>query len=156
MNRAMDRSREGGLQWGPIALGWVVAVVAGIIIGFIVGGLYNLVAAEPVQRAEPGGASFILSLITGFLAYLIGGYVAGRMVRASGGLNGAMTAVFGLIVGIVVAIILVLLSLLFTGGEMPRAPVGLGAAGGYFLGGLILFLINLVGGYLGGELGERS
>lgn len=151
-----NRARERGIQWPAVVLGWVVAVVAGIVIGLVLRGIYALIATTPVDPTEAGVAALILSVLTGFLGYLVGGYVAGKMARTGGGLNGAMTAVFGLIVGTVVAIIWVVLAVLFTGGEVPRAPIGLGPAGGAFLAGLSLFLVNLLGGYLGGKWGEPS
>ncbi len=161
MNRAsryVDRSRERGIHWGAVVLGWVVAVLGGLVIGLVLRGLYALVAETPAERGEAATAAVIISLLTGFLAYLVGGYVAGRRAGVSGGLNGAMTAVFGLVVGIVIAIVWVILSLVVTGGErLPAAPVGFGQiAGGAFLAGLVLFVVNLLGGYLGGKLGEPS
>ncbi len=159
MNRAsryVNRAGKRGIHWGAVVLGWVVAALTGIMIGFVLGGLYNLVAEVRVERGEDATAAFIIPLLAGFLAYLIGGYVAGRRAGVSGDLNGAMTAVFGLVVGIVVAIVWVVLSLIVAGGErLPTAPVGFGQiAEGAFLAGLILFLVNLPGGYLGGKLGE--
>lgn len=151
-----NRAREQGIQWPAVILGWVAAIVAGLVIGLVLRGIYALIATAPVDPTQAGAAALILSLLTGFLGYLVGGYVAGRMARTAGGLNGAMTAVFGLIVGIVVAVIWVFLAVLFTGGEVPRAPIGLGAAGGAFLAGLFLFLANLLGGYLGGKWGQPS
>jgi hypothetical protein len=126
----------------------VVAVLAGIMIGLVLGGPYNLVAEGPVERGEAATAAFIIPLLAGFLAYLIGGYVAGRRAGDSGGLNGAMTAVFGLVVGIVVAVVWVVLSLIVTGGErLPAAPVGFGQiAEGASLAGLNLFVVNHLGG----------
>src|SRR3712207_2981701 len=127
MDRAsgyVNRSRERGVHWGAVILGWVVAVLAGIVIGLILRGLYALVAEVPVERGEVAAGAVILSLLTGFLAYLVGGYVAGRRAGASDGLNRAMTAVFGLVVGIVAAIVWVVLSLIITGGKgLPAAPV---------------------------------
>lgn len=158
MNRAggyMNRAREHGIQWGAVVLGWVVAVLAGLAIGLILNGLYDLVVDAPVRPGRITFGAFFLSLLTGFLAYLVGGYVAGRRAGAAGGINGAMTAVFGLILGIVLTIILVILSVLATGGEgLTGAPVGLAGAGGGFFAVLLLFLFNLLGGYVGGKLGE--
>jgi uncharacterized membrane protein len=72
-----------------------------------------------------------------------------------GGLNGAMTAVFGLILGLVVSAILAVLGVTFAEGvAMP--PANFGLAGGVLLAGLVLFLVNLFGGYVGGKLGEPS
>lgn len=154
----VNRSREWGIHWGAVVLGWVVAVLAGVVISLVLQGLYALVAEAPVEGQGAATATLLISLLTGFLAYLAGGYVAGRRAGASGGLNGAMAAIFGIIVGIVLAIILVVLSLMVFGGEqLPTAPVGFGgAAGGTFLAGLTLLVINLLGGYLGGRLGESG
>jgi heme/copper-type cytochrome/quinol oxidase subunit 4 len=122
MSGYMDRAREGGVQWGAVAFGWVVAVAAGFLIGLLLRGIYAL-AAGPATGNEELTAAFVISLISGFLAYLAGGYAAGRMAGVSGGLNGAMTAVFGLVLGIVLAIILVVLALIVSGGDgLPTAP----------------------------------
>ncbi len=103
MNRAsryVNRAGKRGIRWGAVVLGWVAAVLAGIMIGLVLGGLYNWVAEGPVERGEAATAAFIIPLLAGFLAYLIGGYVAGRRAGVSGGLNGAMTAIFGLLVNL--------------------------------------------------------
>lgn len=154
MNRAMGRARESGIQWGAVGLGWIVALLASIVIDIILRGLYLLAVDPPIDFELFTAGALILSLISGFLAYLLGGFVAGLRAGVSGGLNGAMTAVFGLIVGIILSIILVILSLIVSGGEgLPTAPVGLELAEGAFLAVLLLLLVNLAGGYLGGRLG---
>ena len=146
-----NRSKERGIHWGAVALGWVVAVAAGILIGAALGGLHNLVAGRPLGDGEVTIAAVIISLLTGFLSYLAGGYAAGRLAGASGGLNGAMTAVFGLVVGIVLGLALAVLGLIAFGVEWPPAvPAGFGRmAGGAFLAGLVLFRANLLGGRRG-------
>lgn len=162
MNRAMSSSRERGIKWGAVALGWVVAVIGTIVFGFILRGLYALVADPSVEATEVGAAAILISLITGFLAYLLGGYTAGRSARVSGATNGAMTAIFGLIVGVVFAVILFILALISTGVTgsantiLPNAPVGFGLGGGAFLAGLVLLAVQIFAGYLGGKLGEPS
>lgn len=159
MNRSgrgfASRSREWGIDWGAVVLGWVVAVVVGLVISLILQGVYALVAEAPREGQEAATAVLVLSVLTGFAAYLVGGYVAGRRAGSAGGLNGAMTAVFGIVVGIVLAIILIVLSLIAFGGEgLPTAPVGFGGiAEGAFLAVLLVFVANLLGGYLGGRLG---
>lgn len=153
-----DRAKERGVNRGAVESGWVVAVAAGILIGAASRGTYGLVAGLPVERGEVVAAAVITSLLTGSLSYLAGGYAAGRMAGAPGGVNGAMTAVFGLALGIVLGLVLAGLGLIAFGGDgLPAAPVGFGGiAGGAFLAGLVLFLANLFGGYVGGKLGEPS
>jgi FtsH-binding integral membrane protein len=138
VNRTLRRARAGGIRWGAVALGWLAAGGEGTAAELTVGAL-------------------LVSLLSGFLAYLVGGFVASKRARVSGGLNGAMTAVFGLVVGIVLALLLViLLALSSGGGDFPTGPIGFGEAGAGFLTGLLSFAANLLGGYLGGKLGAPS
>lgn len=139
---------------GPVALGWVVAIIAGIILGAILGAIFGISNAGSVTGGEATLAG-IVGLIVGFLAYLAGGYVAGSRANAAKPFNGAMTAVFGLVIGLILSILLILLLFVTGGQDYPPGPVGLGAtSGGGFISVLILFLVNLAGGYLGGRLAE--
>ncbi len=155
MSRARRRARPPGIKWGAVALGWVVAVIAGIIFNLLLRILAGLFVEFPLEPAELTAAVVVVSLLSGFLAYLVGGYAAGRSARVSGGLNGAMTAVFGVILGIVLAVILAIFDVILTGG-VALPPVNFGLAGAALLAGLILFLVNLLGGYIGGKLGAPS
>ena len=151
----MQGSTRTGIRWGSVALGWLVAVLAGLIISPLLRALYGLVAEPPAERGEFTAAIIVISVLSGFLAYLVGGFVAARSARYSGGLNGAMTAVFGVIVGVVLAAILAVFGVILAEGvAMP--PVNFGLAGGALLAGLVLFLVNFFGGYIGGRLGEPS
>src|SRR3712207_9410484 len=115
MTRARTRQRSPGIKWGAVALGWVVAVVAGIVINFILRILFGLFVEFPPDPTELTVGVIVVSLLSGFLAYLVGGYAAGRSARVSGGLNGAMTAVVGFILGIILGIIFGFLDLLLIG-----------------------------------------
>ncbi len=70
-------------------------------------------------------------------------------------MNGAMTAVFGVILGIILAIIFLSFDLVLTG-AVALPPVSFGMAGMALIAGLVHFLVNLLGGYIGGKLGEPS
>ncbi len=142
-------------RWGAVAFGWVVAVLAGIVISPILRLLYDLFAEPPVERGELTATLVVISLVSGFLSYLIGGYVAARMARYSGGKHGALTAVFGLILGIILAIVLALFGVVFAEG-VAVPPVSFGLAGAAIVAGLVLFMVNLFGGFVGGKLGEPS
>lgn len=151
----MNGNAGKGVRWGSVALGWLVAAVAGALISLLFSGLYGLVDEPATQAGEITAGFVVISLVSGFLAYLAGGFVAGRSAGYSGGLNGAMTAVFGLILGVVVGVILAVLGVTFAEGvAMP--PANFGFTGGVLLASLILFCVNLFGGYVGGKLGEPS
>src|SRR5436305_15172274 len=85
--------------WGAGAFGWVVAVVTGIVISPILRQMYGLLTEPPVERGEFTATVVVISLVSGFLSYLVGGYAAAKTARYSGGKHGALTAVLGLIVG---------------------------------------------------------
>ncbi len=136
-------------------MGWVVAVLAGLVINFILRFLAGLFIEFPVEPSEVTAAVISVALLSGFLAYLVGGYAAGRMARGSGALNGAMTAVFGLIVGVIVTILWAIFGAAFAG-AVAVPPANFGLAWAPLAAGLILFLVNLAGGFIGGKLGEPS
>ncbi len=144
-----------GIRWRSVVLGWIVAAVIGSLLSVLFSFLYGLVDEASAQGGEITAGFLVISLVSGFLAYLAGGFVAARSAGYSGGLNGAMTAVFGLILGLVVALILTIAGMTFAEGvAMPPANVGL--TGGVLVATLVLFLVNLFGGYVGGKLGEPS
>lgn len=149
----MSGKAAGGTSWGAVALGWVAAAVVGAVISPLLRLLYGVLAGPPVERGEFTTAIVVISVVSGFLAYLAGGYVAARTAGHAGGTHGALTAVFGLVFGLVLAGILGLFGVLFTEGvAMP--PAGFGLASAALAAGLILFLVDLFGGYVGGKLGE--
>jgi hypothetical protein len=97
-----------------------------------------------------------------FLAFLCGGYVAGRLARFDGGRNGAATVLWGILLIVVFLLVGSLLpgpffDLLrgFVGGSVAPAVSSLtetGLAGaGIVVGALLL---ELLGGFLGGRLGH--
>jgi hypothetical protein len=147
----VSNTTEGGVRWRAVLLGWVAAFLAGFAITPLLRALYGLLAEPPVWRGQFDLSIVVVSLLAGFLAYLIGGYVAASQARASGGKNGAMTAVLGLVAGLVLAASGVVFS---AGVALP--PAGFGLTGDAMLAGGLLFLANLFGGYVGGKLGEPS
>lgn len=154
MTGATSNVRD-GTRWDAVVFGWALALLTGIATSTILRLLYGLLAEPPVERGEFTAAVVVISLVSGFLSYLIGGYAAARMARRSGGRHGALTAVFGLIVGVVLAIILAFFGAVFAEG-VAVPPAAFGPIGAALGAGLILFLINLFGGFVGGKLGEPS
>ncbi len=151
----MNGSEHKGVSWGSVALGWVVAVLVGAVISPILRVLYSLVSEPPVERGEFTAAVVVISLVSGFLGYLVGGYVAAKLAGYSGGLHGAITAVFGLILGVILAIVLAVFGIIFAA-AVAMPPANFGLAANALLAGLFLFLVNLFGGFVGGKLGEPS
>lgn len=158
--RAAQLSARGGVSFGPVLTGVVVAfgamfVLTAIISGILVGlGISeNLSAGEQV---EVGVATGIGLVVAQFLSYLWGGYAAGRMSRGAGAANGALVALLALVVGVAVGAIATGIgatedlrtpfnsSQLPADGEVLNWGIGLAAAAL-----VAMFLGSVVGGSLG-------
>ena len=163
-----QRARFGGVKWGAAFFGWLSAnglavlliallSAAGVAIG-LARGVTN--ADEAVDTANDIGiGGGIAVLLVHFLAYLAGGYVAGRMSRFDGARQGIAVWLIGLLVVLVLAIAGVALGAQYNVLQqlnLPRIPVDEGTAttAGVFTLVAIL-LVTLVGAVLGGKLGER-
>src|SRR3954449_9499744 len=109
---AAQHARFGGIKWGAAFFGWLTAhglavlLVALLSAAGVALGLANNVdtpdeAADQAQTLGIGGGVAILVVL--FLAYLAGGYVAGRMARFDGARQGVAVWGIGLIVVLVLA-----------------------------------------------------
>ena len=137
------------IRWEGVALGWLVALLAGLLLGPLLRAAYDFLTGSIVTPGKFTSGLVIVSLVSGFLAYLLGGYVAGRFARRAGGLHGAMTAVFGAATGALLGAFGVAVS-----GGILVALIGLGFGEVTASTALALFLAYVFGGYVGGKLGE--
>jgi hypothetical protein len=169
---AVQRARFGGIKWGAAFFGWLsanglaVLLVALLSAAGVAFGLANGVedaneaTDTAVQQADTvglGGAIAILAVL--FLAYLAGGYVAGRMARFDGARQGLATWLIGLIVVLLLAALAWMLGAQYNVLQqlnLPRIPVDEGTATTAGIITLVAILVvTLLGAVLGGKLGER-
>lgn len=139
---------------GATFLGWAVAAFFTIVLGAV--GAAFLGGAEVLDGSATLGAlataGFIGYLVASFLAYLVGGYAAGRISLWHGVWHGLGTVAWALIFGA-----LGVLAGTFFAGELGIAPRlqlnGLTVAG---IAALALSLLAMMAGAaLGGRFGER-
>lgn len=142
-----------GIRWEAVALGLAAAVLTGIVTSTLVRLLYGFLAGPEVERGAFTAAVVVVSLVAGFLSYLVGGYVAARLARRSGHKHGALAAFAGLGAGVVLASVLTPFGAVFAEG-VALPPSCFGLEGDAALAGLVLFLTNLFGGFVGGTVGE--
>jgi hypothetical protein len=162
--RARQRDKFGGMNWGASFFGWLVAVgVAALLTsllaaaGAAIGLTESDVTGGNAEEISLGGGIALVVVL--MLAYLAGGYVAGRMSRFDGARQGVGTWVIGLIVTIGLAVAAIILGDEYNVLErlnLPSLPVGDQTLA---TGGLIALAAILVGTLLaamfGGKLGER-
>ena len=139
------------IRWEGVALGWLVAIPAGLLLSPILREAYDSLTGASVMPGKLTSGLVIVSLVSGFLTYLFGGYVAGKFARRAGGLHGAMTAILGAATGAVLATF----GIAASGGVLVTL-IGVGFGEVTASTALALFLAYLFGGYVGGKLGEPS
>ena len=163
-----QRARFGGIKWGAAFFGWLsangLAVVlvallsaAGVALGLAQGVDTADEAADQVETLGIGGGIAVLVVL--FLAYLAGGYVAGRMARFDGARQGLAVWVVGLLVVVLLAVAGVILGAQYnvlSQLNLPRIPIDEGTATTAGIITLVaILLVTLLGAVLGGKLGER-
>jgi hypothetical protein len=165
---AAQRARYGGISWGSAFFGWLSANgVAVLLIAILSAGGVAFGLTEGLDTANEatdnagaigiGGGSALLVLL--FLAYLAGGYVAGRMAR----FDGAKQGVAVWVIGLVVVLLLALAGLVFGAQynvlsrlDLPRIPIDEGTATTAGIIALVaVLLVTLLAAVLGGVLGAR-
>ncbi|MDQ3910751.1 MAG: hypothetical protein M3305_03005 [Actinomycetota bacterium] len=162
-----ERLREvyGGVDWLASFVGCIFAIVcSGVLLA-----LLGLVLAPLGFTLNLEGREVNTLLILGlvvlgfvlFVAYFLGGYVAGRLVRFDGGRNGAATVLWGTLLSIILAIFGSLLPGPFSFIQdfmqysvLPAISslTETGLAGLAIIVGAIL--VEILGGFLGGRLGN--
>jgi hypothetical protein len=165
--RARQRAEFGGFNWGAAFFGWLVAVgMAALLVGLLAGagaavGLTETTTnADVTQNAEEvtlgGGIALLVALL---IAYVSGGYVAGRMSRFDGARQGIGVWIFGLLVTVALAVLAVAAGSEYNVLErldLPRIPIDEGTL---TTGGIIALVAcvagTLLAAALGGKAGER-
>jgi hypothetical protein len=160
--REPNRAR-GGFSFGSVLSGVVVAFGAFIVLAALIGGIFAATGIadggiSTTEAANAGLGAAIGLVIAQFLAYMWGGYTAGRMARGSGVLNGLLVPIFAIILAALVGAVA---TALWTnaGGEPPDTtalPVPLSELseiGTY--AGIGALVAMLLGGALGGAMGAR-
>jgi uncharacterized membrane protein len=166
-----QHARYGGIKWGAAFFGWLSAnglavlllailSAAGVAFGLSQVANADQAAQQATTQADTigltGGISLLVVL---FLAYLAGGYVAGRMARFDGLRQGIAVWVIGLLVVIALAVLGAVLGAQYnvlSQLNLPSIPLSgdtLTTAG--LIAGIAALLVTLLGAVVGGQLGER-
>jgi MFS family permease len=164
---AVQRARFGGIKWGAAFFGWLSANGLAVILiallsaaGVALGLANNVTAKQSAAQAKTlglGGGIAILVVL--FLAYLAGGYVAGRMARFDGARQGIAVWVVGLVIVILLAVAGTVLGSQYNvlkNLNLPRIPIDEGTATTAGIITLVAILVvTLLGAIIGGKLGDR-
>jgi MFS family permease len=156
-----QHARFGGIKWGAAFFGWLTAnglaviltallSAAGVALG-LSQGLDS--ASEATQQADTLGiAGGIGLLVVLFLAYLAGGYVAGRMARFDGARQGVAVWVIGLLV----VLFLAYLAGGYVAGRMARFDGARQGVAVWVIGLLVVIALAVAGLVLGSQYNVLS
>ena len=157
---AEARHRFGGIDI-PATLAGVLAALG---LTALLGGLlsaagrygYQLGRDDAVDELTAGG--LVAGLVTLVLAFLVGGWVAGRMARYDGGRNGLVTALWFLLLAAVAAGLGAWLGSeydVFDELRLPQPFSGDALTAAAIGSGLVALALVLAAAWFGGRLGER-
>lgn len=160
--------RYGGFYWGSDFIGFAVAIFFTVvffgIVGAIVGSVgYQLHAPIPkdvgtVSQTTKtlGIGGLVGGLIALFLAYVIGGYTAGRMARFEGIKNGIGVVIWTAIVLLILGVLGAVFGTKFNVASQLNLKIDTGtltAGGAVSL--LVALVVMFVGAILGGRFGAN-
>ena len=155
---------RGGVSFGAILTGVVVAFGAMFLLSALVAGMLVATGTDLAELSQDdvvsvGVAAGIALVVAQFIAYLWGGYTAGRMGRGAGFLNGLLVPILAILVAVIVGAVAaglgaeVNLNAPFQESQLPIADSNVVDFGtGVAIGSLIAMFL---GGILGGLLGAR-
>jgi hypothetical protein len=164
--RERQKDEFGGFSWLSTLAGWLSAAGLTAILTGILSAAGAALALNQVGSSVSGSEADTIGLAGGIallvvlaIAYLFGGYVAGRMARFDGARQGVGVWLWGVLIALAVA------ALAAIGGSkynvldalnLPRLPVD---SGTLTTGGLVALVASLAvtlgAAIMGGRIGER-
>jgi hypothetical protein len=164
---ARQKAAFGGLKFGSAFFGWLTATGTAVLLVALIAGFgaaIGLSSGNGLPRVDDattvGIGGGIALLVVAFIAYLAGGYVAGRMARFNGLRQGFGVWLWAVIIAVVVALIGLIAGARFDVlarlNGFPRIPLNEGTvttAG--IVTAVALAVVSLVGALLGGLAGMR-
>jgi hypothetical protein len=157
------RERFGGVDLPATLAGALVAVATTVLVGGLVGagvsgfGYQWGVEVDGIEQ-ELSVGGMIAGVLVLFVAFLAGGWTAGRMARFDGGRNGLLSAVWVLVLAAVLGGLGAWLGSkydVFSNVDLPQWFSGDALTAAAIASGIASGVAMLVGGLLGGRLGER-
>lgn len=154
------RQRFGGIDVGASIAGALAALGVTVLLGGVAGSIgtvgYQLDVERGTDALSAGG--LVAGLVVLLTAFLVGGWVAGRMARYDGGKNGLLTAIWFIAVAAVLAGAGAWLGDKYDVFRDLRVPQWFNSNAtttGAIVTGVIAAVVMLAAGFAGGIIGAR-
>ncbi|MBA3277475.1 MAG: hypothetical protein H0U22_01870 [Geodermatophilaceae bacterium] len=161
--RAREKDAFGGIKIGSAFFGWLTTIGATILLVAIVSavaagiGIDTSASSQDLRGVGIGVAIALLVIL--FLAYFVGGYVAGRMARFNGAKQGLAVWLWAVLIAIVLTVIGVIAGQqtdITSQLNLPAIPVSSSdLTTGGLIGLAIVLVVTLIAAILGGLSGMR-
>jgi hypothetical protein len=163
---AEAQSRFGGLDVPASLVGMLVALAMLLLLSGLASAAIGTIAYQTGiegNEEELSVGALIAAGVVVFLAFLIGGWAAGRMARYNGGLNGLMVAVWFLVLMAILAGLGALAGaeynlfddLRVAKASLPNWFSGDTVTTGAIISAIVFVLLTFFAAYLGGIWGQR-
>lgn len=156
---ASARRRFGGLDTGATIAGAFAALGLTVLLGGVLAGAGRVVYVNGLRDAPTATTgSLIAGLVVLVVAFLVGGWVAGRMARYDGGRNGMVTAVWFVLFAAGTSATGALLGQsynVFSGDRLPQWFTDSARTPEAALSAAIAFLLMVGAGFAGGVVGGQ-
>ena len=163
-----QRERFGGMKFGSCFFGWLAATGTAVILTGLLAAVGLGIGVNTGLTPQEAGASApaigltaaVVLLVVVLVAYLAGGYVAGRMARFNGLRQGIGVWLWAIVVAIVLGVLGFIagdqFNVLSRLSGLPTLPVsGTSATAGAIISLVAVAVVALVGAILGGLAGMR-
>ena len=159
--RVVDaHQRFGGFDAGASLAGALTALGVTVLLGGLLGGIGTIGYQMDLERGtdELSLAGLVGGLVTLVVAFLIGGWVAGRIARYDGGRNGLMTAVWFIFAAAGLALLGAWLGDrydVFADLQVPQWFSDNATTATAVISGVVAAIVMLAAGFVGGLIGAR-
>ena len=155
------RERFGGLDIPATLVGMLTALALLVLLAGLIGAAIGTVGYQvglEGNQQDLSLASLIGGLVVLFLAFLVGGWAAGRIARYSGARNGLLAAIWALVLAAVLSALAALFGAeydVFRAANLPQWFSRDALTADAIISAIVAILVMLLGGLLGGMWGER-
>ena len=156
----ISRARDdfGGIDVPATVAGTLAALGTAVLLGGLLAGAGSFGYQQGVVGEDLSLGGLIAGLVTLVVAFLVGGWVAGRMARYDGGRNGLMTALWFVVLAAVAGALGAWAGAeydVFSDVQLPQWFSDDATSWQAVLSGAVAIVVMFVAGFLGGKAGER-
>ena len=156
------RERFGGVDLPATLVGMLTALALLVLLSGLIGAAIGAIGYQTGLDSDDiediSVASLIGGLVALFLAYLAGGWAAGRIARYDGPRNGLMTGIWTLLLAAILSALAAWLGDeydVLRNVELPQWFSRDALTAGALISGLVAIAVMLLSGAIGGAWGER-